>query len=154
MIIRPPRIGRMRGVATVEAAVALPVLLFLMLASVELSRAFVQYTVLADAVRNGARHVAARALLGTTQKINITTQLQTEARNLVVYGNEGGTGTAKLPGLAPAQITVSDAGGNNVSVTAVYPYQSLFGSQLPSFGTSPAQSMVFNMSIAITMRAL
>jgi Flp pilus assembly protein TadG len=145
----------MRGVATVEAAIALPILLFLMLASVELSRGFVQYTVLADTVRNGARHLAGSAMLGTTQKVTITGALITETRNLVVYGNEAGTGSPRLPGLTPAQISVVDAGENNVRVTATYPYQPLFGPQLPTFGVSTrSMSSVFNMSIEVTMRAL
>ena len=144
-----------RGVATVEAAIALPILAFLMLATVELSRAFIQYTVLSDAVRNASRYAAGAALFGTTQKVNISTQLITETRNLVVYGNQAGTGSAQLPGLTVQQVTLTDAGDNNVLVTALYPYQPLFGSRLPSFGVggnSPA--MTFNLTIAVTMRAL
>jgi Flp pilus assembly protein TadG len=138
----------------VEAAIALPLLLFLMLAAVELSRAFVQYTVLADSARNAARHVAESAMRGT-QRIAISSTLITQARNLVVYGNEAGTGNAMLPGLTTTQITVSDAGNNNVLVTAVYPYQPLFGTRLPTFGAAPASgNTTFNMNIAVTMRAL
>lgn len=145
---------RERGAATIEAAIALPLLLFLMLAAVEISRAFVQYTVLADASRNAARHVAEVAMRGT-QRVSISSTLTTEARNLVVYGNEAGTGTAMLPGLLPSQISVSDAGNNNVLVSAVYPYQPLFGVRLPTFGaTQSSITTTFNMSIAVTMRAL
>ena len=145
----------MRGVATVEAAIALPALAFLMLATVELSRAFIQYTVLCDAVRNGARHAAAGALFGTVQKVVITDDLRTETLNLVVYGNQAGTGSAQLPGLTIQQITLSDAGNNNVLVNALYPYQPLFGARLPSFGVGGSSPpMTFNMNIAVTMRAL
>jgi hypothetical protein len=145
---------RERGAATVEAAIALPLLMFLMLAAVEIGRAFVQYTVLADASRNAARHVAETAMRGT-QRVTLSAALITEARNLVVYGNEVGTGTAMLPGLLPSQITVSDAGNNNVLVSAVYPYQPLFGARLPTFGATQAPiTTAFNMNIAVTMRAL
>ena len=155
MTRRPAHRRSMRGVATVEAAMALPLLAFLMLATVELSRGFIQYTVLSDAVRNGARHAAGRALLGTTQKVNISTALITETRNLVVYGNQAGTGNAQLPGLTAQQVTVSDAGDNNVLVTALYPYQPLFGVRLPGFGVGGnSNTMTFNMQIAVTMRAL
>ncbi len=65
-----------------------------------------------------------------TQRINITPQLLTQAQNLVVYGNEAGTGTAVPPGLQVNQVTVIDAGNNNVRITAAYPYQPLFGPQL------------------------
>lgn len=146
--------NRERGAAIVEAAIALPLLMFLMLASVEISRAFVQYTILADASRTAARHVAEMAMRAT-QRVSITPALITQARNLVVYGNETGAGTAMLPGLTPAQITVSDAGNNNVLVSAVYPYQPLFGVRLPTFGvTQSSITTTFNMNIAITMRAL
>lgn len=145
----------MRGVATVEAAIALPILAFLMLATVELSRGFIQYTVLSDAVRDGSRYAAAHALLGTTQTISISTNLITETRNLVVYGNQAGTGNAQLPGLTVQQITLSDAGNNNVLVSALYPYQPLFGVRLPGFGVGGnSNTMTFNMNIAVTMRAL
>jgi Flp pilus assembly protein TadG len=154
MIGRSFRASRMRGVATVEAAIALPVLLALMLASVELTRGFVQYMVLTDAVRNGARYVAAKALFGTTQTVDISTALRDETRNLVVYGNVAGTGSAALQGFLPSTVAVTDAGNSNVQVTAVYAYQPLFGSQLPKFGTGPSKTMAFNMSISVTMRAL
>lgn len=144
-----------RGTATIEAAITIPLLLLLVFATVELGRAFVQYTILANAVRNAARHVAGEALLGATQTVFISTNLLTEARNLVVYGNEAGTGTPRLPGLVPGQITVSDAGENNVLVTATYPYQPLFGATLPTLSTSAGPIVTaFNMNIAVTMRAL
>jgi Flp pilus assembly protein TadG len=144
-----------RGVATVEAAIVLPLLLLLMLATVEIGRAFVQYTILANSVRNAARHLSGKALLGTTQTIFINAGLLAETRNLAVYGNEAGSGSPKLPGFSPGQIAVSDAGGNNVLVSVVYPYQPLFGVQLPTFGvTNDPISSAFNMSIDVTMRAL
>lgn len=146
---------RAQGVATVEAAIALPLLAFLMLATVEISRGFVQYTVLSDAVRNGARYAAGRALFGTTQRIDISTTLTTATRNLVVYGNQTGSGNAQLPGLTVQQVTLSDAGNNNILVSAVYPYQPLFGVRLPGFGVGgSSNTMTFNMNIAVTMRAL
>ena len=146
---------RERGVATVEAAMAIPVLLLLTFATVEVGRAFVQYAVLANTVRNAARHLAAKASLGTTQTVFISAALLAETRNLAVYGNEIGTGTPKLPGLSAGQVLVSDAGGNNVRVSASYPFQPLFGAQLPTFGTSSSPiSTAFNMTIDVTMRAL
>jgi Flp pilus assembly protein TadG len=151
----PARARHEKGIATVEAAIALPLLLLLMLAGVEVTRAFVQYTVLSNTVRNAARHVAGHALLGTTQTVSISAALLTETRNLAVYGNEAGTGTARLPGLATDQVSVTDAGNNNVAVAAVYPFQPLFGAQLPTFGASGTPvTTAFNMTITVTMRAL
>jgi Flp pilus assembly protein TadG len=146
---------RARGVATVEAAIAIPLLLLLIFATVEIGRAFVQYAVLANTVRNAARHLAGRALLGTTQTVSISPGLYAETLNLVVYGNETGSGSPTLPGLSTAQVTVSNAGANNVRVSAAYPFQPLFGTQLPTFGASSSPvSMTFDMRIDVTMRAL
>lgn len=147
--------GRSRGVATIEAAIAIPLLMLLMFATVEIGRAFVQYTTLATAVRQAVRHVAGEALLGTTQTVFISPALAVETRNLAVFGNTVGTGSPRLPGFSATQVTVSDAGSNNVLVSAVYPYQPLFGAQLPTFGAGevPA-SMAFDMRIDVTMRAL
>jgi Flp pilus assembly protein TadG len=154
---RRPRLAnsrrRARGVATIEAAIALPLLLFLMFATVEVGRAFVQYTVLASSVRNATRHLSGKALLGTTHTVFISPDLLNETRNLAVFGNEVGSGAPKLPGLTTAQVTVSDAGENNVLVSAVYPYQPLFGEQLPTFGNGSVQT-TFDMRIDVTMRAL
>jgi Flp pilus assembly protein TadG len=153
---RLTRFGRhTRGIATVEATIALPLLLLLMFATAEFGRAFVQYTTLANSVRNAARHVAGRALLGTTQTVFISPALLAEARNLAVYGNEAGSGSPRLPGFSTGQVTVSDAGENNVLITAVYPYQPVFGPRLPTPVVSGAPvSTAFNMRIDVTMRAL
>jgi hypothetical protein len=146
---------RSRGLATVEAVVTLPLLLLLMLVAVEIGRTFVQYTTLASAVRNASRHVAAHAMLGTTQTVWISPQILTSARNLVVYGNEAGTGSPRLPGLVPGQVTVRDAGGNNIEVSVTYPYQPLFGPNLRTFGAgSGSLPTAYNMRIDVTMRAL
>jgi Flp pilus assembly protein TadG len=147
--------GLQRGVATIEAAIAIPLLLLLMFATVEIGRAFVQYAVLTNSVRNAARHLAAKALLGTTQTVFISAGLLAETRNLAVYGNEAGSGAPKLPAFSTAQVLVADAGENNVRVSATYPFLPLFGAQLPTFGVrSTPISTAFNMQIDVTMRAL
>ena len=145
---------RARGVATIEAAITLPLLLLLMFVTAEISRAFVQYTILASSVRNASRHLASKALLGTTQTVFISPALLAETRNLAVYGNQAGSGLPQLPGLSIAQVTVSDAGGSNVLVSAMYPYQPLFSAGLPTLGIGGPVSMVFDMRIDVTMRAL
>jgi Flp pilus assembly protein TadG len=145
---------RSRGIATIEAAITLPLLLLLMIAAVEVGRVFVQYTTLANAVRNAARHAAGEALLGTTQTVFISPALRTATKNLAVYGNTAGSGNPRLPRLSAAQITVSDAGANNVLVSAVYPYQGMFGPSLPEVVSSGTIDTAFNLQIDVTMRAL
>ena len=84
----------------VEFTIVLPVLLLLLFGVTELGRALVRYNTLTKAVQDGARYAAAYALLGTTGAVNVDAQLQTEVRNVVVYGNTAGTGTPVLGGLA------------------------------------------------------
>jgi Flp pilus assembly protein TadG len=130
------------------------VLLLLIFAIAEIGRAFVQYSLLTDSVRNSARYVAGQALNGSTGVVSISTQLQTQGQNLVAYGSIVAS-QAVLPGLAPNQVTVANAGGGNISVTAVYPYSSVLGATLPTFGLSDTPiSLVFNLTAAATLRAL
>ncbi len=144
-----------RGVATVEFAIAIPLLLFLMLAVTELGRAFVQYTVLANSARNATRYLAGKAIFGGTGTVLITGPLRTETQNLVVYGNADGTGLPKLPALSTTQVTVTDEGTGDVSLTVLYPYQPLFAGGIPTFGLSSTPADVtFNMRLVVTMRAL
>ena len=146
---------RSRGLATVEAVVTLPLLLFLLLGGVEIGRTFVQYTTLANAVRQSARLVASEALLGTTQTVFLSPGLITRARNLVVYGNEAGTGSPRLPNLTAGQVTIRDAGANNLEVSVTYPYAPMFGPTLRTFGAgSGSVPTAFNMRIDVTMRAI
>ena len=107
---------RQRGAVLVEMALVTPILLAMMLATAEVTRAFVDHNTLTKAVRNGARYVATNALQGTTGVIAIGGALTVETQNLVVYGNIAGTGAPVLPGLTVADITVTDIGGDNVRV--------------------------------------
>lgn len=146
--------GRQRGVAVLEFTIALPLLLFLMLATVEFGRALSQYDTLTKAVRDSCRYIASKAAVGTTTVVSITPQLQRDGGNLVAYGNVGGTGTALLPGLAPANVTVSDAGNGYVSVSATYTYTPIMGTTLPTFGLTKPISLSLPLQAAVTMRAL
>ena len=85
-----------RGVATIEFAIVVPVLLLLLFGVTEVGRALVRYNTLTKAVQDGARYAAAKGLLGTTGNVNVTAQLTTEVRNVVVYGNTAGAGTPVL----------------------------------------------------------
>jgi Flp pilus assembly protein TadG len=140
------------GFASVEFVIVTPVLLFVTFAIAEVGRALVQYATLANAVRNSVRFVAGEAIQGSTGVVSVT-GLQTQGKNLVAYGTIT-AGTSLLPGLSPAQVTVTSA-GNNVTVQAVYPYSPLTGSSIPTFGvTRTPISLVFNMTVTSTMQAL
>jgi hypothetical protein len=146
---------RERGLAAVEFAIILPLVLLIMLATAELGRALYQYNTLTKAVRDGARYLSGVAIVGGTGAIDLTATKLTNTRNLVVYGNISGAGTALLPGLAPAQITIPDPPPDplHVRVQATYAYQPIFAT-LPGFGLMSDVSANWNLTAASTMRAL
>jgi Flp pilus assembly protein TadG len=146
---------RARGVAAVEFTVTVPFLLMLLLAGAELGRAFIHYTTLSYSVRQSARYVSQHSINGTTGVMELTAATITNAQNLAVYGNILGTGTPKLPNYQTSHIEVADAGGDNVRVVALYPYQPMLGPILPGmFYGGGSNSMAFNMQIAVTLRAI
>ena len=148
---------RQRGLAMVELTISAPVLLLLMCSSVEFGQFLIQYSTLNDAVRDAARYVAGAALDGTDELL-VTGgpwgTLVTQGQNLAVYGNVAGTGAALLPKLTTGQIAVTEnTATNNITVTATYPYQSVFGGLMPTFlGGNIATN--FTLTISTTMRAL
>jgi len=138
-----------------EFVIGSPLLLLLLYCCVEFGRAFVQFSLLADAARNADRYLATKAVLGASGVVSISGNASTATKNLVVYGNVGGTGTVLLPGLAVGQVTVSSDGSNNVSVSVAYPYQSLFGGTIPKFFTSGSiGSGGMTLNVYTSMRAL
>ena len=145
---------KQHGVAMVEFAIVLPLILLLIVGVTEMGRAMVRYNALTKSVRDGVRHAAAYALLGSTGTVNIDAQLTNEVRNLVVYGNIAGTGTPILEGLNTSQIQLVDSGGGQVRVDAGYPYQPLTGPTLQTFGFGPGRSLAFTMQASVSMRAL
>jgi Flp pilus assembly protein TadG len=151
--VRGPRWSR--GIAAVEFVVTAPFILFLLFAGVEFGRAFVHYSTLAHSIRNSARYVSENSINGTTGVVSLSGTVVTRARNLAVYGNIAGSGSAMLPNYQIGQVTVVNAGNDNIRVAATYPYQPMLGSTLPSFGSGGGSiPLTFNMHIAVTMRAI
>ncbi|MGH8241737.1 MAG: TadE/TadG family type IV pilus assembly protein [Steroidobacteraceae bacterium] len=147
--------SRERGIAAVEFVITAPLIIFLLLAGAELGRAFVHYTQLSQLVRDAARYVSEHSINGTTGVVSISTTTITRARNLAVYGNIVGTGDAMLPQYQPSHVQVVNAGGDNIRVDAIYPYQPMLGATLPRFGIgSGSTALNFTMHIAVTMRAI
>lgn len=146
---------RSRGIAAVEFAIVAPVLLFTMLATAEIGRAFVHFHTLSYAVRDSARYVSEHAIEGTTGVVSLSDQTIARARNLAVFANPGGAGDPVLPGFEPDDVTVADAGGDNIRVTAIYPYQPMIGAVLPALDLQGDDvPLTFAMRIAVTMRAI
>lgn len=139
-----------------EMVLVTPILIFLMLATAELTRLFVEHNTLTKAVRNGARYIASRenAYQGSTGVVVLTAAKRAETQNLVVYGNIAGTGTPVLVGLVPADIVVTDIGSNNIEVTATHSVTGIFGAVLPNLVGNGAKGLVHNLQATVTMRAL
>ena len=145
---------RQAGTAALELAIALPVLLLLLVATAEVGRLLSQYDTLTKSVRDAARFLASNALGGTTGVVLITPQVQAQTQNLVVTGNINGSGSAILPGLVAANVTVTAVDSTHVSVSAAYPYQPLLGATLPTFGIGSPISFSFPLTATIVMRGL
>lgn len=86
--------NKLRGVALVEFALLLPVLLVMTFIVTEFGRAIYQYNTLTKSVRDAARYLSIQ-----TPGTRIA-----EAKNLVVYGNTAGTGSPLALGLTTAHV--------------------------------------------------
>jgi hypothetical protein len=140
-----------RGIASVELAIALPVLLLLLTATVEVGRLLSEYDTLTKSVRNAARCLA--ALLGALRASWHHAPVQSATRNLGDQHQRHGQ-RALLPGLVIANVTVTDLGGGYVSVWAAYSYQPVLGATLQTFGNGPAVALGFPLNATTVMRAL
>jgi Flp pilus assembly protein TadG len=147
-----------RGMALVEAAIALPLVLLVLIPVGEITRLFVQYSTLAHHTRSAVRYVAERAISDTTVKPVITSALSTAAQNIVVYGAPMGGGEPVIDGLTIAEVSppVITAGGN-VQLSVTHPYRSLLqlGGRLPGLGFAADLTLEdLPMTVAYTMRPL
>lgn len=96
-----------RGVALVEFALVLPLLVLLAMITAEGGRALYQYNTLAKAVRDGARYLSMRVA---------SPENTSHAKNLVVFGNTAGVGDPLLPGL-----TLTNVPDPSWGTTGAYP---------------------------------
>jgi len=154
MMNMPGTMRRQHGAILAETVVVLPILIFLVVLTAEITNAFVDHNTLTQAVRGGARHVASNAVLGTTGVVTLQAQLITEAQNLVVFGNISGNPPAVIPGLSVADVQVLDLGANNIAVTASHAYSGILGPVLPSFGYGADSNLTPTLTATVTMRAL
>jgi hypothetical protein len=138
----------------VELAIILPVVLLLMFGITEFGSAILRYNTLTKAVQDGARHAAAYGLLGTAGSVYIDPALDSEIRNLVVYGDSQGVGTPLLRGMTLNQIDISVPAPGFIRVVATYPYVPGFGTNLPTFGLGGSPSLAVDLTASVTMRAL
>jgi Flp pilus assembly protein TadG len=101
---------RQKGAAVLEFALILPLLLLLTFITTEFGRAMYQYNAVAKSVRDAVRYLSMQ-----TPGSHLT-----EAKNLVVYGNVGGTGSPLAPALAVPMVSASwQATGSNPVINTV-----------------------------------
>jgi Flp pilus assembly protein TadG len=135
-------------------AVALPVMLLLLIATAEFGRAFMHYNTLTKSVQTAARYLADNALDGSTGLIALSTDIQTEVKNLVVYANTGGAGTPLLTGLDTTGVGVNQVDPSHIEVTASFNYQPIFAS-IPTFSFSASDvDTALTLNAAVTMRVI
>jgi Flp pilus assembly protein TadG len=139
-----------RGVQLVEAAIVIPIFLMLFAATAEFGRYFYEYTTLAKAARAGTRYLCT----APTEAIEDTT-----TKNIVVYGNPGGTGSPILPNLTTTNVVITRQGGavatipETVTVSIVgYQHQSIFN--LGALLNKSGLSMNVDVKPSVTMRFL
>lgn len=131
----PGQADRHRGIALVEFAVTMPLVLFMLFSTAEIGRALYQYSALTKAVRDGARYLADRAS-DASGVVVVTSALVTDTKKVTVFGDASGNGTAVLPGFVVSNVTAAREGTTDyVRVTAVYTFQPLFVS-IPGFGVA------------------
>ena len=150
--LRQPR--RQEGIALVETAICLPILLFVMLAAGEVTNVFVQHNTLTKAVRDGARYAAGVSFNHGSKVFDLRSDIVSDTKSLVVYGNTSAAGAAVLPNLTVGAVTVSGVAVDTVEVSATYTYTGIIGSVLPAFGFGSDNSLGFNLEASVRMRAL
>lgn len=145
---------KQQGIAAIEFAIVVPVMLFLMMATAEFGRVFYHYNTLTKAVQTGARY-ASKPLLSTSELTNIDAAFKQKIQNFVVYGNENGGGAAVLNGFAASNTNVSissNVADKTITIEAQYNYNFSVLGDLPFIGfTLPTltlkSSVVTNTSL-------
>ncbi|WP_324731041.1 TadE/TadG family type IV pilus assembly protein [Pseudomonas paeninsulae] len=122
-----------QGVAMVEFAIALPLLLLLLLGVAEFGRMLHQYNSLLQANRDAVRYLAGQAWNANLGKVEINSVLLARTRNIAVYGVPAPQpGKEVVPGLTTANVTVGTVGAEHVQVSISYVFRPVIGSGLPA----------------------
>jgi Flp pilus assembly protein TadG len=136
--------NKARGAALVELALVLPVVLMMVFGITELGRALFQLNSLAKAADGGVRYLS-RSWAVLDENCQPTAGWSAAAAataNYVVFGNSGGQGQPRLPGLSAAGVTVTAvygevAGSEDpaciIQVEASVPFQGVFGDNVVPF---------------------
>ena len=115
-----------RGATLVEFAIGATIFMTAMFAVLEFGRALWVHNALTDAARRGARYAALH-----------TAANEANVKNIVVYGNEGGTGNPMVNNLSTANVQVNYSGfGLNAGTVTVSITNYQFQFVIPIVGTT------------------
>lgn len=115
-----------RGLAIVEFAITMPLVLLLLAATADLGRALYQYTALNKAVQDGARYLSEKGFLVANAVLIDGDDLR-RAERVTAYGTPTGSTTPVLPGFSDTNVTASIVTGTQfVRVQASYEFEPLF----------------------------
>lgn len=144
-----------RGVAMVEFAITLPLLLLLLFAIGEFGRMLFQYNTLLQANRDAVRYVSGKAWNSTLGQVELSAALQTQTKNLAVYGVPApSTGSnAMVKGLTTNDVQVTAVGTQHIQVSTSYTFVPLLGSGIPGF-LGKGVKLGFPLVATTVMRAL
>ncbi|MDR6857402.1 TadE/TadG family type IV pilus assembly protein [Variovorax guangxiensis] len=142
-----------RGVALVELALIMPLLLLLTFITTEFGRAMYEYNAVTKSTRDAVRYLSFQ-----TPGTHVA-----EAQNLIVYGNTAGTGAPLARSLSLANVPAGtcciwQTSGTNPVINTVtvrvsnYTFHSLFTSVLGTAFGNANGDIVFG-NITATMRA-
>ncbi|MGL4318548.1 MAG: TadE/TadG family type IV pilus assembly protein [Pseudomonas sp.] len=148
--------GSQRGLAMVEFAIALPLLLLLLFGIAEFGRMLFQYNSLLQASRDAGRYAASEAWNSTLGKVELNSTLQTKVKNVALYGVPAvQTGaTTVVPGLTAGNVQVTAVGSTHVQVSISYSFQPVIGNVLPSFTDDDDVPLNVALISTVVMRAL
>jgi Flp pilus assembly protein TadG len=137
-----------QGVQLAELAIVLPLILLMFVATAEFGRFFYAYSTLSKASRVGARYLVSAPIDGSDD---------TKAKNLIVFGNQNGTGSPLITNLQTTNVTITrtllgpDQRTVKVEISN-FKYQPLF--DLGTMLKQPSLSLKVNLAPSVTMRVL
>ncbi|MEX6502722.1 TadE/TadG family type IV pilus assembly protein [Pseudomonas zhanjiangensis] len=147
-------IRHQRGLAMVEFAIALPLLLLLLLGVAEFGRMLFQYNSLLQANRDAVRYLSGKAWNGSIGAVAITPVLEAQTKNIAVYGAPlPQAGSVVVPGLTTADVTVGTVGTDHVQVSISYVFRPVIATGLPAF-VGNAIPLNFPLVATTVMRGL
>lgn len=147
---------KQKGIASVELAIILPLMVFLLISVLEAGMAFSRYNNLTKAVRDGARYMSLNSIQGTGGAICIIQSTScphvARAKQLIAYNHISASTDSILPNANTINVTFTIVGANNIATTAKYRHDLISGNLINSFfGTS--FPLYFTLTSTVVMRA-